>query len=360
MKLLKYYPGQRISLNELKWQQQEYCNAINDIYSILNPKFFSSSGHGLMLHSDSSKWNDSEFPYLFYGTDSTTTITIGINNPYMHGSTFGKESFGDVFQFASMMFSDETETSGNASFDWTNNLINTGETSATDGWLNFFFWPVYYGYSEAVEVNKYLDSVVANRGSLDSSNSQTTYTADGQQIIPYLLDGPIDTNEADRNISDFIRVYKSSSVFGANDFTTNFTYWSIQDHHGSNASAITIPHRQLVTYLYSIYWNATTKTYSSGGYYRVIFQPIVAADMISYDTRLETIETTFASTLQRAFGRLMDVFAAYSTALSSTDAFVVSGAYDDAVFITETAQTLLSGYTENSKFPTGIGIRYDS
>jgi len=357
MKLLKHYPGQKITLDELKWQQQEYCNALHDLYSILNPSFFSTSGHGLTLHT-----RDSNIPHSIVGLNGTTNVVINIDNPYMHSLTFGYHEFADTFQFTSLMFEDEDTVSAGYQLDWAESLINTGESSATDGWLNFFFQPVYYGYSVAAEMDKYLDSIVANRGGLDSSNSQTTYTADGQQIIPYLVDGPITDTEAERTVANYTKVYKSENPFGANDFSTNFDYWSLQPYDGDSSNPIVIQHKHLVTYLYSIYWDSGTQTYSSGGYHKLIYQPIVGASMVRYDNRLESPQiTVIADTLQKLFDRLQTVFSAYVTALDEIRPQILSGAYVDATFISEiSSDPLLSGYTENAKFPAAIGTRYDS
>jgi len=355
MKLHKNYPGQRITLNELKWQQQEYCNAINEIYSLLNPKLLSVSGFGMMLHTAP----DEVQPLLISGTDGTTQVTVTIDNPYSHGMTWGYNDFGDTFQLASMMFQDESETSASYSFNWDDFLINTGESSATDGWLNFFYVPIYYGYSVAIEVDKYLDSVVANRGGVDATDSHTTYAA-SQQIIPYLLDGEIEHAESDRGFDRFIKVYKSTNIFGANDFATDFTYWSLQPHDGDSTTPIVIPHRNLLSYMFSVYWDATAETYTSAGSYRIIHQPIIAADMVTYNDRLESPNVTFATNLQKAFDALQAIFFDYDMALSSMNEVIQGGAYDDAVFVSEASgNTLLSGYTENSQFPSGIGTRYD-
>lgn len=361
MKLLKFYPGQKITVNELKWQQQEYCNALNDIYSILNPTFFASSGHGLLLHKQkgSDFWN-SDFPYVFSGVNDSTTVNVKIYKPYLHCTTFGTYNFSDIFQFVSMMMQDESELSATTTINWVDSLINS-ESSATNGWLNFFFVPVYYGYSSPAIIDKYLDSVISNQGALDSTLSQTVYTADGQQIIPYLVDGPINASESPKTFSSFVKVYKSSGVFGANDFATSFTYWTVQDHHGDASSPIVVPYKNLVTYLYSVYWNASLKTYSSGGYYKVIYQPIVAAQMIEYDDSLESVIETHANTLQGAFDKLQTIFSRYQSSLENIESDILAGGYENASFVTNNSgSNLLSGYTEDTSFPSAIGKRFDA
>ena len=327
MRKIQWFPRQRVTLHEMKWLQEQHSVSLKEIVKRTN-------AHGV---------------YNGIIADEEFSVVKGAGNfdLTMQAQASGIHSYVNEYGYWYATFPDEAEFTGqySFSFSWLDRIIGVPATG-TSGWVNIFIVPDYTDISDLSVVNLYREAVHIN-----TSNHQVI-DGDGNIITPY-LEGYI----SDSNITNWIRTTKTAEPEGALELTNTHEINELFDIDGF--TPIQDSGDKFAVHIASIHYDPAGPVYTSGGNYRIWYQPLVPARAFSYTGQWEEVLTgVSAATIQGTMDNLQEVFLDYYQALVSgvEEAFITP--YDNAVFIT-TGTSPGSAFSQNTAFPSGTGERYD-
>ena len=354
MSKVQYFPRYRITLNELKYEQNlRYAN-IDRIYEVLSPRAGKDGRQGIIGSDPGSGTYGTASGMVTFSVGLRGAVTINLSGEFFKGIQT-PDGVASISELGNPVY--ETFTSISVATDWFTEAINAPATpSANSTWVNFYMVPGWRQIEDQIYNGKYIDSVTTDMSILNVIDKTGRITAPYPQTSPTIRGS---------DIGQQIKIYQFSGrpIGGIEIPSAHQVVYEFDDVCGT--TAVSVPLSSVAVYLGAVYYDASKPAggvrYTSANYGGLPYKAFIGAEMISYDTTAagETgTYQTYAQNLQKAIGIPQETISGAETKYTAMSASI--SAMDGVVFITKNAGLMTSaGYTSSTSFPSGVGTRWD-
>lgn len=348
MSRIQYHPRQRITLNEMKYEQKILNDAVVRLYEYLAPRSGDTRERACIIAADRAT---SVYPSAF-GPILLSGGAGGLVRPIFYNTGLaGIRTREGITSFGEMGTSNEKfGVASGVVFDWYSDAINsTTITPRPSCWVNFYLYPRWAQRETQTFNAKYIDKVTTD------TSLERVVTKAGLAQAPYPQTGP---TRYELTI-DNLMMMSATEILGGKQIPEEYTFESgLTDISGRFQQ--TVRYKDVAVWIGAVY-HRSDGTYTSGAYHKISYQPIWGAEMVAYDQT----EAQESGEYQSDGANLQDAMTFVGETLGALSAQYISmatsmSAMDDVVHITKSAGDLSTdGYTENTTFPSEIGKRWD-